>query len=181
MKILITGNPTKGLAASLHKIYPDAEFASRANGHDLTTKDGYNKLVAKCTEVDVFINSSALWKFNQTLLLDAVYKRAAEAKHNLHIISIGSTTDRTKKATSWMYNAEKKALRDFSNSLSLTAVWEGGPKVNYISFGSLSNVQEKHPDRVCLDIDVAANYIKWIVDQPPGICINELSVDPLQR
>ena len=80
-----------------------------------------------------------------------------------------------------MYNAEKKALRDFSNSLSLTAVWEGGPKVNYVSFGSLSNVQEKHPDRICLDIDVAANYIKWIVDQPQGICINELSVDPLQR
>lgn len=180
MRVLITGNPNKGLAAALKKLYPDAEFASRANGYDLTTKDGYNKLVAHVPNIDLFINSSALWKFNQTLLLDAVYKKAVELKHNLHIISIGSTTDRTKKATSWMYNAEKKALRDFSNSLSLTAVWEGGPKVSYISLGSLSNVQEKHPGRVCLDIDEAAKYVKWIADQPAGICINELSLDPLQ-
>jgi hypothetical protein len=85
------------------------------------------------------------------------------------------------KATSWMYNAEKKALRDYCNSLSLTHVWEGGPKVSLISLGSLSNVQEKHPNRVCLDIDRAVTYIKWIIDQPKDICINELSLDPIQK
>jgi NADP-dependent 3-hydroxy acid dehydrogenase YdfG len=181
MKILITGNPEKGLALSLSKLYPDATFVSRSNGYDLTTKDGYKKLADQITEFDVFVNSSALWKFNQTLVLDAVYKKCVEVKHDIHIVNIGSTTDRVMKATSWMYNAEKKALRDYCNSLSLTHVWEGGPKVSLISLGSLSNVQEKHPDRVCLDIDRAATYIKWIIDQPSDICINELSLDPIQR
>lgn len=181
MKIMITGNPEKGLAAALKRVYPDADFASRSNGYDLTTKDGYKKLTDKITDYDVWINSSALWKFNQTLLLDAVYKRCVEAKHDLHIVCIGSTTDRVMKATSWMYNAEKKALRDYCNSLSLTHVWEGGPKVSLISFGSLSNVQAKHPTRTCMDIDQAVSYIKWIVDQPKELCINELSIDPIQR
>ena len=181
MKILITGNPEKGLASALHQLYPNAEFVSRTNGYDLTTKDGYKQLCDRVTEFDVLINSSALWKFNQTLLLDAVYKRCVEMKHDIHIVNIGSTTDRVKKATSWMYNAEKKALRDYCNSLSLTHVWEGGPKVSLISLGSLSNVQAKHPERICLDINRAAGYIKWIVDQPADICINEISLDPIQR
>jgi hypothetical protein len=77
-----------------------------------------------------------------------------------------------------LYNAEKKALRDYCNSLSLLGVWNGGPKVSYISFGTLSNNQQKHPDRVCMDISVAANYIKWVIDQP--IHINEISLDPIQ-
>ncbi len=181
MRILITGNSEKGLAAALAKVYPDATFASRVNGYDLTTKDGYKKLVDQITEFDVFVNSSALWKFNQTLILDAVYKKCVDAKHDIHIVNIGSTTDRVMKATSWMYNAEKKALRDYCNSLSLTHVWEGGPKVSLISLGSLSNVQAKHPARICLDIDRAATYIKWIIDQPTDICINEISLDPIQR
>jgi hypothetical protein len=180
MKILITGNPDKGLAKALSKIYPDATFVSRSNGYDLTTKDGYKKLSDLVISHDIFINSSALWKFNQTMILDNVYKKCVELKHPMRIISIGSTTDRVKKATSWVYNAEKKALRDYSNSLSLTGVWEGGPVVSLISFGSLSNVQDKHPDRTCLDIDRAACYIKWLVDQPTDICINEISVDPIQ-
>lgn len=181
MKILITGNPETGLAAALAKVYPDATFASRSNGYDLTNKDGYKKLLDKITEFDVFVNSSALWKFNQTLVLDAVYKKCVETNHDIHIVNIGSTTDRVMKATSWMYNAEKKALRDYCNSLSLTHVWQGGPKVSLISLGSLSNVQEKHPTRVCLDIDRAATYIKWIIDQPKDICINEISLDPIQK
>ena len=181
MKILITGNPNFGLASELFKLYPDATFVSRESGYDLTTREGYRKLGEIVKDYDIFINSSALWKFNQTLVLDSVYKKCVELKHNIRIICIGSTTDRVKKATSWIYNAEKKALRDFANSLSLTGVWDSGPKVSLISFGSLSNVQEKHPTRICLDIDRAATYIKWIIDQPKDICINEISLDPIQR
>lgn len=181
MKILITGNPNFGLASELFKLYPDATFISRESGYDLTTREGYRKLGEIISDYDVFINSSALWKFNQTLVLDSVYKKCVEIKHNIRIICIGSTTDRVKKATSWIYNAEKKALRDFANSLSLTGVWDSGPTVSLISFGSLSNVQEKHPDRVCLELSRAASYVKWMIDQPSDICINEISIDPLQH
>ena len=180
MRILIAGNKNYGLAAELFKLYPDAFFASRSTGFDLTKNDDQKRLASLITEYDVFINCSALHKFNQTTLLDCVYKKAVEEKHNPYIISIGSTTDRVKKASSWLYNAEKKALRDYCNSLSMIGVWDSGPKVTLISFGSLSNVQSKHPSRKCLDIARAAIYIKWLIEQPKDICINEISIDPMQ-
>jgi NADP-dependent 3-hydroxy acid dehydrogenase YdfG len=96
-------------------------------------------------------------------------------------VCIGSTTDRTSKGTAWLYNAEKKALRDYCNSLALVGVWHSGPKISYISFGTLSNNQEKHPDRTCMDIDVAVSYIKWLIDQPKHVTINEISIDPMQE
>ena len=80
----------------------------------------------------------------------------------------------------WLYNAEKKALRDYSNTLGLSGIWASGPKISYISFGTLSNNQTKHPDRKVMDIDVSAEYIKWVVDQPKHLNINEISIDPMQ-
>jgi NADP-dependent 3-hydroxy acid dehydrogenase YdfG len=179
--ILITGNPKQGLAKNLKSLYPDAFFASRENGFDLTSDQGRNKLLEIVKDYDVIINSSALWRFNQTVLLDLIYKRCKELNRNPHIICVGSTTDRSSKGSQWLYNAEKKALRDYCNSLGMMSVWGGGPKVTLISLGSLSNVQNKHPDRICMDIDVAAEYIKWIIDQPKNICVNELSIDPMQK
>jgi hypothetical protein len=181
MKILITGNPNFGLAKELGLIYPNATFVSRNSNIDLTSLDGHKKLAELVLSHDVFINSSALWKFNQTVLLDTVYKKCIEEKHSPYIICLGSTTDRVKKGSSWLYNAEKKALRDYCNSLGLNSVWQDGPKITYISFGTLSNNQEKHPERKTIDIGVAAKYIQWLVEQPKEICINEISIDPMQN
>ena len=182
MKLLITGNPEFGLAKALFDIYPDAEFISRQTGYDLCKKENRRWVASECIGYDVFINNSALHEFNQTLLLEEVYTAALKYNHNLHIINIGSTTDKTNSSRVWMYNAEKKALRDVNNTMGLAANWrEGeGPKVTYISFGTLSNNQHKHPDRRCIDIEQAARYIKWVVDQPKHISINELSIDRMQ-
>ena len=181
MKILITGNKNFGLAAELYKLYPDAFFASRTTGFDLTKNDDQKKLAELTLEYNIFINCSALYKFNQTLLLDVVYKTCTENNHRPYIICIGSTTDRVKKGGSWLYNAEKKALRDYCNTLGMNGVWGVAPKITLISFGSLSNVQSKHPTRKCMNIDRAANYIKWLIEQPKDICVNEISIDPLQE
>ena len=180
MKILISGNPNYGLAKELQKIYPDATFASRVNGFDLTSQDGQIKFANLSIDFDVIINNVALWKFNQTVLLDQIYKVLYEHKKNPHIICIGSTTDRIKKGGSWIYNAEKKALRDYCNTLGINGVWSKAPKLTLVSFGSLSNVQSKHPDRRCLDIERAAQYVVWVINQPTDICVNEISIDPLQ-
>ena len=123
---------------------------------------------------------SELWKFHQTVLLDIIYKKCKEIEHRPYIICIGSTTDRVKKGGAWLYNAEKKALRDYCNTLGINGVWENAPKITLISFGSLTNVQSKHPTRRCLEIERAAMYIKWLIEQPKDICINEISIDPLQ-
>jgi short-subunit dehydrogenase len=179
--MIITGNPQKGLAQGLHKIYPHAVYCSRASGHELTSNKGMDEFAQLAAQHDTIIINSALWRFHQTVLLDLVYKACRNANNDAHIVCIGSTTDRTSKGTAWLYNAEKKALRDYCNSLALVGVWHSGPKISYISFGTLSNNQEKHPDRTCMDIDEAVSYIKWLIDQPKHVTINEISIDPMQE
>ena len=179
--MIITGNPLQGLAQALFKLYPDAEYCSRDNGYDLVETDGMEQFAQDALEHDVIVINSALWRFHQTVLLDIVYKAQRKADKSAHIVCVGSTTDRTNKGSTWLYNAEKKALRDYSNSLALVGVWHSGPKVSYISFGTLSNNQHKHPDRTCMNIDTAAEYIKWIINQPANLAINEISIDPVQE
>ena len=179
--MIITGNPTKGLAQGLFKLYPDALFCSRCNGYNLVETERMEKFAKDAIEHDIIVLNSALWRFNQTVLLDIVYQTQKKANKSAHIVCVGSTTDRTNKGSTWLYNAEKKALRDYSNSLALVGVWQSGPKISYISFGTLSNNQHKHPDRTCININTAAEYIKWIIDQPLTLAINELSIDPIQE
>jgi len=182
MKILISGNSDYGLSAAIGKLFPgEVEFASRTTGYDLCDHAGREAFSELSTQADVVVICAALWQFQQTVLLDTVSKRCREAKVAPHIIVVGSTTDRVKNGKPWLYNAEKKALRDYSNTLSIGGVWTDGlPKVSYISFGTLSNNQEKHPDRRCMDIDHAAEYIKWLISQPKYVNINEISIDPMQ-
>lgn len=180
MKILVSGNKDHGLAKSLYKIYPDAVYCSRETGYELTNSKDRDRFAQEAVDHDVIVLCSALWQFEQTVLLDAVHKACLKQEKKAHIVCVGSTTDRTSKGTTWLYNAEKKALRDYCNSLALVGVWHSGPKVSYISFGTLSNNQEKHPDRKCMDIDEAAQYVKWLIDQPKYVNINEISIDPMQ-
>lgn len=180
MKLCVSGNTSFGLSKALSLLYPTATYISRSTGFDLSTKSGQESAAAAAVSHDVFVNCSALYKFNQTVLLDAVYKLAVEKNPSLHIICVGSTTDRVKNGRAWLYNAEKKALRDYSNTLAISGVWGNTPKVSYISFGTLSNNQHKHPDRRCMDIGAAAEYIKWLIEQPKNLNINEISIDPMQ-
>ena len=181
MKLLITGNPIKGLAKSFANIWPDATFVSRSSGMDLDDPAEHARLADMIAGYDVFINNSALWRFQQSMLLNTIYLRAKTDRPDLRIVCIGSTTDRTRKGSDWLYQQEKIALRNMCNSLALQSVWSGGPRVSLISFGTLSNNQHKHPTRRCMDLDTAAGYVRWLIDQPPELNINELSLDPLQE
>lgn len=178
--MIISGNRNNGLAAAIAKIYPNAIFCSRETGFDLTNGTDQERFADLAVDHDIIIICSALWKFQQTVLLDEVYKKITSQNKTPHIICIGSTTDRVKNGKPWRYNAEKKALRDYSNTLAIGGVWSNTPKVSYISFGTLSNNQEKHPDRKTINIDQAAEYIKWLIDQPKYVNINEISIDPMQ-
>lgn len=179
--MLIAGNKNYGLAQALFVLYPDAVYASRSTGFDLTLSKDQDRFAELSKEHDTIILCSALWKFNQSVLLNAVYNACASQSELKHIICIGSTADRVKNGKAWLYGAEKKALRDYSNTLAMGGVWDKTPKVTLISFGTLTNVQHKHPDRKCMDINQAAEYIKWVIDQPKFIGINEISIDPMQN
>lgn len=105
---------------------------------------------------------------------------ALKNNHPLHIINIGSTTDRATKGSDWIYQQEKKALRSTSNAMGLKSIWSGGPKVSYVTFGTLENNQHKHPDRKVMTLAEAVDCIEYVLQAPEHLCVNELSVDPLQ-
>lgn len=178
--MLIAGNKQFGLAQALSKLYLDAVFCSRSSGYDLSTAQGQDSFCQLVKEHDIIILCSALHSFNQTVLLEKTYQTAVEQGTRPFIICIGSTTDRLSDGKPWLYNAEKKALRDYCNTLALGGVWRDRPKITYVSFGTMSNNQHKHTDRKCLDIDKAAEYLAWIIAQPKHIAINEISIDPMQ-
>ena len=179
-KIIISGNKEFGLSAALGKVFPDLTYASRKNGYDLVKDEAQKRFADEASTYDVIVICSALHKFQQTVLLDQVYKACVEKNKRPHIICCGSTTDRVKNGKVWLYNAEKKALRDYCNTLAIGGVWSEKPKITLISLGTLSNNQHKHADRKTMNIDQAAHYIKWIIDQPAEININEISIDPMQ-
>jgi len=185
MKIAMTGNPEYGLAKSFKQLHPNTEFFSRDNGWDFSNILQRKKLGEHLNahQFDVFINSSALNNFNQCLLLEQVWDKWKLTEKPKQIICVGSTIDRVAKGSDWIYGTEKHALKQMCNGLSLLGVWsEIQCKVTYISFGSLSTpkVTQKHPDRRLMDVNKAATYIKWVLDQPKDISLNELSIDPKQ-
>ena len=183
MKIMMTGNPDYGLAEKFAVVCPQTDFVSRTNSYDLCSKEGRNIIAQSSLSYDVFINSSALYQFNQTLVLETVWKKWKENNKQGHIINIGSTVDRSTKGAEWIYPQEKKALKSLSHQYAMMGLWGGsGIKVSYIAFGSLQTkkVHEKHPDRKLMNVTQAAEYIKWIMDAPTNININELHMDPIQ-
>ena len=183
MNILMTGNPDYGLAEKFAIVCPQTDFASRTNSYDLCTKEGRNIIAQSSLSYDVFINSSALYQFNQSLLLEAVWKKWKENNKKGHIINIGSTVDRSTKGAEWIYPQEKKALKSMSHQYAMLGIWgDSGIRVSYISFGSLDTkkVNAKHPDRKLMNVTQAAEYIKWIIDAPLNMNINELHMAPIQ-
>ena len=79
-KVLITGNKDYGLCKEICHIFDsvdniDYTTASRSNGWELTNKSNQDNLADFFISegFNVFINSSAMWKFNQTLLAETMY------------------------------------------------------------------------------------------------------------
>lgn len=183
MKTLITGNKNYGLAKAVSEVLP-CSFASRSNGFDLCNSTDRQRLAEESLNYDVFINCAALWRFNQTLVLQDVWNLWEKNAHQGHIINIGSTADVATKATAWAYPIEKKALREQSANLALMSVWSNtNIRVSYISLGSLDTdkVKKKHPDRTRMSLQQAAEMIAWVVNSPNSLNINSLHVDPIQQ
>jgi NADP-dependent 3-hydroxy acid dehydrogenase YdfG len=188
-KILITGSRKYGLCEAICNLFdtiPDIEYetASRSNGYHLDTNDGQKKLAEKYIEgdFDVFINNSAIWKFQQVIVVEAVYNAMEEANRDGHIINIGSTADTGVKGRTWRYPTEKKALKAYNRDLTYKAMGGSNIKTTLISPGSLTttSVMKKHPDRKLIDVEYIAELVVWTINQPEYINVNELSIDPIQ-
>jgi NADP-dependent 3-hydroxy acid dehydrogenase YdfG len=187
MKIAFTGRPTYGVAEAWNKYTNyETDFFSRTNEWNFDKREHQREFAKFMVEqdYDVFVNSSALSKFNQTNLLKEVVEIWNEAGKGGRIICIGSTADRHNKATEWVYPTQKKALREYSASLSMKGIWDNWPvKVSYISFGSLQTkqVHAKHPDRTLMEMKRVVETIDYIINQPTDTLISEIRIDPIQE
>ena len=188
-KILITGSRKYGLCEAMCKLFDtmsgiEYETASRSNGYQLDTSEGQKKLAERYIEgdFDIFINNSAIWKFQQVMIVEAVYNVMEEANRKGHIISIGSTADTGVKGRTWRYPTEKKALKAYNRDLTYKAMGGSNIKTTLISPGSLTttSVMKKHPDRKLIDVEYIAELVVWTINQPEYINVNELSIDPIQ-
>ena len=186
-KILITGNRnkdlTKHLAPLLESNSYEVDTISRANGWDLGTTEVIPDFIKLLDDYDVFVNMFANWRFNASLLTYYVFKDwQAKKYNNRRIITIGSTTDRVKRAKTNLYHYEKLALRELSSGLAMSGVWDkDSPLVTHISFGTMDNRADQNPGRKTLNMDKISEYVLWVLQQPSDMHINELSVDPVQK
>jgi len=188
-KILITGSRKYGLCEAMCNLFdtmPDIEYetASRSNGYQLDTSESQKKLAERYIEgeFDIFINNSAIWKFQQVMIVESVYNAMEEANRKGHIINIGSTADTGVKGRTWRYPTEKKALKAYNRDLTYKAMGGSNIKTTLISPGSLTttSVMKKHPDRKLIDVEYIAELVVWTINQPEYINVNELSIDPIQ-
>jgi hypothetical protein len=174
MKILCTGNPSgTGIAQSLQNLYPDATFISRANGHDLTTKDGIDRFKNLLPDYDVFINHSQLVGDLQRQLL----KHARQIWSKGHVINIGSILEFPK----WQFidpdgAEEKRQLRELSLELNTEFF-----KTTHLILGGL---QSCNGDPLRIHTDRVAETIQWVLDNAnhiPLIYLDKVSDELVSR
>ena len=90
-KILITGSRNYGLCEAICNLfdtinqgYVDTEIeyetASRSNGYQLDTNEGQKKLAEHYIDgnFNIFINNSAIWKFQQVMIVESVFTIATK-------------------------------------------------------------------------------------------------------
>lgn len=184
-KIIITGNPSIGLASSIQRCLCSdyiLDFKSRANGFDLTLEDSRKQLAQVSLDYDIFINLAALTNFCAVLLVERVYNTWLENNKTGYIINIGSTVDIGIKGGSRLYPVEKKALKEFNRQISYSSTSGSGIRTTLVSLGYLdtTKMSQKFPDKTKIDTDYVANVISWLLQQPNTVNIHEIRIDPIQ-
>ncbi len=181
-RMLVAGAAHYGLAAALKERYPQAIFLSRSTGYDFSMPAMWQKAAEHSLEYDVFISCAALWRFQQTLLLEKIWEQWHRQGKPGQILVIGSTGDTGIRPGGWLYPAEKSALRTYCRNLS-AATLAGSPiRLTYISPGYMSTpkVEQKHPTKKKLRPLDVVNILEWLMNQPKHFNIHEISMDPIQ-
>lgn len=158
-RILCTGNPKdRGIAQSISKIFPDADFVSRTNGFNLSfpTDDIENKFREKLKDYNVFINNAYIDYGCQERILKIVRDEWTEG----YVFNIGTLEEYEKWA--WKepkYTEEKRRLRELGlmmgdEKFRTTHIIVGGFQA--LTPGSLKTMDPIH----------IAESIKWILEAP---------------
>jgi NAD(P)-dependent dehydrogenase (short-subunit alcohol dehydrogenase family) len=186
-KIIISGNKNYGVAEGINTILGSEyhlTFCSRKTGFELTNESDRKRFAELSLDHDIFINNAALWRFNQILLLEEVWKTWNDAGKKGHIINLGSTADRQINGGNWMYPAEKNALRHQSLSQAMWTLGGNPIKVTYLGYGYVKTpgVEKKHPTKNKHEPIEIAKMIKWIIEYPIETTnLIEIVLDPIQN
>jgi hypothetical protein len=171
--ILCTGNPAHATVASaVQRHFSQVEFASRATGYDLRFWDAGSEdfFRNKIKNYNVFINSSFICGGGQLTLLETTWNEWSQNNIQGHIINIGSSAEwmgiddnRVNHDSYGIYSIQKRALRDRSLQLNN----KQGIKTSHIIAGGLNDGKPEHAG--WLDLDLVAQTIAWILDNPADI------------
>lgn len=163
MSMLCTGNPLHTTVASaVQRLWPHADFASRATGYDLRfwtpgSEDHFRKHIRN---YDTFINSSFICGGGQLALLETTVQEWIKHKISGQIVSIGSSAEFLGSDSRWgVYSIQKRALRD--RSLQLHG--KHGIQTVHLIAGGLDD--GKPENRMGLNLDHVASTIRWVLEQ----------------
>jgi hypothetical protein len=163
-KILCTGNPTHAtIASGIQKIFPEADFASRATGYDLRMWDPSDEefFCNHIVNYNVLINSAFVSTGAQQKILELTHKCWKVG----HIINIGSTAEYEGRNSFFpLYSIQKRALRDLSLSMNSKYL-----KTTHITLGGLNDGKEENKNN--LDPIEVAKVVKWILESKLNIPI----------
>lgn len=154
MRILCTGNPTRGITYQLSTILPDIDFISRSNGYDLTTIEGIDKFKEIISNYNIFINHSQLIPGVQCELLTIAH----ESWDYGQVINIGSILELEEWA--W-YDTETHIDKNKLKKLSINLNSERF-KSTHLTVGGLA--KDNTNDNQRLSSLQVANVIKYIID-----------------
>jgi NAD(P)-dependent dehydrogenase (short-subunit alcohol dehydrogenase family) len=186
--MIVSGNPNYGVAEAIRARYPEARFFSRSHsGHDFSKHEAMQEFVQASLKYEVYVSCSCLARFRQTLMLEMVVNEWLKQGKKGHIVAIGSTADTPVKGTPWIYPIEKKALKAYCRNLSMAALGGHGSKpsgirISYISPGYIATpgAEKSHPGKNKLTCDSIVDAISWVINQPEGINVSEIALDPIQ-
>ena len=187
MKILLTGNPSRDIASRICNTLNCVDTVSRSKEStysiDLENSQRLQNLIEISLDYDVFINSALIPNFGQTQILQQVWTEWKSQNKTGHIISFGSAVDYYYRPDNRLYPVEKRALRDLNRSLSKHCTWfDSKIRCTYFSFGGVATekTQRQWGHYQHFDMQEIADYVKWIVESPPNMNIDELHITPVQ-
>jgi len=157
-RILCTGNPNDAhtIASGIQQIFPNANFASRKTGFDLSfeKENSEQHFRDQLKNYNILINASYIGYGVQQKIL----KIASETWRHGHVINIGSTAEyNVENYTNVKYAQDKLSLQKLSLQL-----FNYRFRTTHIILGGIKN---HDPDRAnWLDSKEIATAIKYVLD-----------------
>lgn len=155
-KIICTGNPAhEGIAKSLSSVYSNITFVSRANGYDLSTSEGLEKLKGILPNFNVLINNSHVGYGVKRTILELAREVWTEGR----VINIGSYSEIRKYSLGTFYSTQDAIeLRELGFELN-----DEKFQVSHVMVGPHRS-SAKPLSAVCMDSIHIANTIKWVLE-----------------